>query len=315
MAGSYAAVLRRNLLRALHRGDPVAARQALERLQEEEPFARATRILELEVALAGHRDDEAEALAGQLLELFPDSPRVHYLAGRLAYRRKDYPRAAGHLAESDRLHPHGRTRHLLGKTLTQAGRLAEAEGILLDLVAERPQVRRDLAWLYERRGRFEAALEQLRRHLERFPQDDFAREHRLRLEARLADPDVVAEDVAGLEAVGEEVPAELLLVHCEELLAAGREAEVRRLIAGRESLPPRLAYRLGWSCYQAGRDQLAFELFRRELAGHLGDIKFLNAFEAAARRCGLTDEVAELYAAHAPEEPRLYGRIKRLRRG
>lgn len=316
MAGRYPAVLRRNLRQALGRGDPAAAREVLDRLQEEEPLARETRVLELEVLLAERRDAEAEALSGQLLELFPDSPRVHYLAGRLAYGRKAYGEAADHLRESDRLHPHWRTRRLLGKALTQAGELDEAEGILLGLVAEHPHVHRDLAWLYERRGRFEAALEQLDRHLEHYPRDPLARDQRLRLRARLADADAVAEDVAGLQAVGEEVPAELLLVHCEELLAEGREEEVRELVAGRKTLPPRLPHRLGWSCYQAGCYGLAFDLFMREFADHAGDFKFLNAFEAAARRTGRLDDVIELYAAHAPEEPRLYGRLRRLgRRG
>lgn len=314
MAGSYATVLRRNLRRALLRGDLTAARQLLDRLQAEEPLARETRILELEVLLAGRRDAEADALAGQLLTLFPGSPRVRYLAGRLAYRHKSYDQAVEHLRESDRLYPHWRTRRLLGKALTQAGELAEAEGILLGLVAEHPQVRGDLAWLYERRGRFEAALEQLDRHLERFPKDPLARDQRLRLQARLADPDTVAEDVASLQAVGEEVPAEILLVYCEELLAAGREEEVRRLVSGRTALAPRLPHRLGWSCYKAGCYELAYDLFLRELPDHTGDPKFLNAFEAAARRCRRLEEVIELYAAHAPEEPRLYGRLRRLER-
>ena len=71
--------------------------------------------------------EEAQRLAGQLVQAFPSSARVLLLAGRVAYRQKRYERALGLFEDSHRVHPHWRTHHWVGKALTQVGRFSEAE--------------------------------------------------------------------------------------------------------------------------------------------------------------------------------------------
>lgn len=124
MPDDLKAVLRRNCAAALRRGDAVDAEALLERLRAEDPLSVETRGLELEWLLRRGRLEEAGPLAAQLVELFPASAQVRFLAGWLAYRQRRYDRAIAEFEESDRLQPHGHTRRMRGKALTQAGRLS-----------------------------------------------------------------------------------------------------------------------------------------------------------------------------------------------
>ncbi len=310
-----AVVLRRNLWEALRKGAYPEAEEVLSRLKGEEPLSLETRGLELEYLLGTGRLDEAGTLAGQLLEQYPGSARLHWLAGQLAYRRKDYVGAESHLRESLSLHPHWRTRHLLGKALTQAGRLHEAEAVLLALLPEHRECRRDLAWLYERMGDQARALRTLEGFLEARPQDAAARGQRLRLRARLMEPQELLDEVRTLHDLGEEPPAEVLPVWFEALLRTGRGAPARDwLRAHGPALDARTAVRIGWACYKLQAWDLAFELFRAAFAENRRDGKFLSALEFAAARSANVATLLDLYRAHAPEEKRLFGRMKALQR-
>jgi tetratricopeptide (TPR) repeat protein len=307
------AVLRRNLWQALHSGAYDEAEGILARLKDEDPLSIETRGLELEYLLRRGRLEEAEALAGQLLELHPGSARLHYLAGQLAYRCKDYARAQRHFRESLHLHPHWRTRRLLAKTLTQAGGLDEAEAVLLSLLPQRPECLLDLAWLYERRGDEGRALKTLEDHLERRPQDAFARSQRLRLRARLMEPGELLDEVDTLLELGEEVPAEVLPVWLEALLRTGQGGRAREFLRQRRSaLDARAAASMGWACYRLQAYDLAFELFLASFPGNRGGAKFLCAMESAAARSGNVATLIDFYKAHAEHDKKLYGRIKTL---
>lgn len=308
-------LLRRNLSTALRANDLPQAADLLLRLQQEEPLALETRGLELEYLIRSGRLDEAGHLAAQLIELYPESGRIHYLAGWLAYRRRDYPRAVGHFRESLRIHPHRHTRHRLGKALTQAGQFDEAEALLLALMPELPACRLDLAWLYERRGEPERAIAQLEAHLAHHPGDPFAQQQLRRLQARTLAPEELQGEVELLLELGEEVPAELLPEYLESLLRTGRGRQARDFIAARAgALDHRAAASLAWVCHRLQAYDLAFELFLKALPAHLGNFKFLNALEAAAERCARLDTLIAEYEARAPEERRLYGRIKGLQK-
>jgi tetratricopeptide (TPR) repeat protein len=308
-----AAVLRRSARRAIADDRLDEADGIVRRLKELEPMAVETRALELELLVRGGRHDDAENLAAQLVERFPDSPRVLYLAGRVAYLRKEYPSAERRLLESDRLDSHPWTRRLLGKTLTQMGRLDEAEAILLELAPAEPACLKDLAWLHERRGDPARAAERLEAYLATRPDDAAARAHLRRVRAASLDPGDMLREVEGMLELGETVPENLWPAYCEAALRLARRDPVAAVV--RERLPALeigVATGIAWVCYRMQAYDLAFEAFRTQFERGARDFKLLNAFEAAARRAGRLEKIAALYAEHAPAEPRLYGRIKRL---
>lgn len=310
------AVLRRNLAKALAERRLESARDLLARLRAEDPLAVETRGLELELLILSGRLVEAEGLARQLLELFPGSARVWKLAGELSYRRKDYRAAEERLRESERIHPHWTTRRLLGQALTQAGRLDDAEAVLVALAAEHDVCRRDLAWLYERRGEEERALIATEAYLERYPRDRAALGQRLRLRARRLSPDELLDEAKALEAVGEKIPPEVAAELVGALLRTGRPREARKLVDRLlPDLDPRGASRIGWVCRALEAHDLAFDLFRLAFPRERANPKFLAAFELVARRSGRLEELVRLYRSHAPESTNLYGRMKRLLSG
>ena len=310
-----AVVLARNLRQALRKGAHAEAGEILDRLKEQDPLSLETRGLELEHLVFSGRHDQAGPLAEQLLELFPGSARLHYLAGQLAYRCRDYAKADRHFRESLHLHPHWRTRHLLARTLTQAGRLDEAESALLDLAEQREECLRDLAWLYERKGDDARALETLEAYLAKRPRDAVALGQRLRLRARLMEPRELIEEVDTLLELGEEVPAEVLPVWFDALLRVGEGRRAREFVRLRKGdLDARVATGIGWICYRLQAYDLALELFLAAFAHNRGSVKYLAALESAAARTDNVAALIEVYRAHAPQEKKLYGRLKTLQR-
>ena len=307
-------VLARNLATALRRGDFAEARDILARRKAIDPLSLETRGLELELLLEEGKLDDAEALAGQLGGLYPASPRVHFLAGRLDYKRKRYAAAAEHFEESARLHPSWRAARWRGKALTELGHLDDAEAILVPLAESQTVVLRDLAWLYDRRGDVARAGRTLDRYLERRPDDRLAKAHRLKLRAREATPQEIEEEVQGLGELGEPVAPALLEAHVDALLADGRTADARHHIDERlaGSIEPPEAASLAWVCYRRQAYDLAVALFARALPRYTGDAKLISALEAAARRAGRVDEVVVLYEKLALDDRRFYGRIRRL---
>ncbi len=290
------------------------AQGLLAQLRDEDPLSPETRGLELELLIALRRWDEAEELATQLLILFPSSARICYLAGRVQYQRKDYPRAQASFAEAHRLHPHWLTRLWLGKACSQGGDYEQAEALLVDCVAAHPRVRLDLAWLYERRGQPRRALEQVDAYLAQSPEDAFAGAQQRRLRASLLAPsELVAEQDALLE-LGEEIRPEVVPTYVQRLLETGEGAEARRFVARQETTwTPRIAAAVAWVCHGLQAYDLAVRLFLRALPEHTGSFKLLSALESAARHAGRVDDVAAAYEHLAPTHKTLYGRLRALR--
>lgn len=306
-------VLRRNIKAALRAGKAVEAESILEQLKREDPLSVETRGLELEILLETDRLDEAGALGRQLLQNFPASPRIHYLAGRVEYRRRDYAPAVSHLRESQRLHQHWKTLYWLGKALTQRGEFDEAERLLIESVGRDPFALLDLAWLYERRGEDRRALGLVEDYSRDHPGDERAQAQLRRLKARLLEPGELRAEVETLFDLGEKVSDDIFPQYLEDLLRSGEGKKAREIVnAQAAALDPHLATRLGWVSYRLQAYDLALALFLKAFSQNRADFKFLNAIELAAGRCGRTEDLIGLYRANAPDERNLYGRIKRL---
>ncbi len=123
-----------NMKRALNSGNVQAAHSVLDALKQQAMLAVETRGFELELMLLEQRYEEAEKLARQLMEQFPLSAKIHFCSARLQYTLKSYDKAASFFRESDRIHPHWQTQRWLGKTLTQQGKLLEAEAFVNGLI-------------------------------------------------------------------------------------------------------------------------------------------------------------------------------------
>lgn len=310
-----------NLSRTLHRNLAQALREArlddaaavLQRLKQEDALSVQTRGGELELLLRSGRLDDAAVLAEQLVTTFPESARVLFLAGQVAYRRRDYEQAVQLLQESCRISSHWRNRHWHGKALTQLGRHEEAEPILTAVAAEHTHAETDLAWLYERKGDITRAISAFERFLQVYPDDRWATQQLDRLRARTLDAGQLAEEMTTLLELGEEVPPALVPEFIESLLRTGQGARARQLVAELETgLDDRTATRLAWSCRQLLAYDLSFRLFLRTLPHNLGSVKFLTALERDAARSGRLPELIERYREHAADTPRLWGRIRRL---
>jgi tetratricopeptide (TPR) repeat protein len=306
-------VLRANLEQCLSRRQYGEAEALLGRLRDEDPLAVETRGLKLELLIAKQQWDEASALAEQLLASFPSSARVHYLAGRLRYRNKDYGRAIEHFAESERLHSHWVTRRWLGKAHTQKGDYDEAEALLVGLAEQHPDVALDLAWLYERREQPEQALGHLEKHLARHPNDAFASARRSSLRARMLSAAEAVAEVDSLLDLGEEIPAQVVPTYVQRLLETGQGAAARHFIAEHGSAwPARTAAAVAWVCHRLQAYDAALQLFLQGLESHTRDFKYLSAVESAAKHCARLDDVARAYRVLARRDAHLYGRLKSL---
>jgi len=247
------------------------------------------------------------------VETFPGSARVLHWAGRAAYRAKRYDIASARFAESARLSPHWHNDLWRGKALTQDGRFDEAEALLLPLIAGHPHCRKEVAWLFERRKEHARALEHAEAHLASFPNDALVQEQVKRLRARELEPGELAEEVEALAAVGEEVEEGLLPQYVEDLLAAGRTADARRVVEARApGLRPGTRLSVGWKAYFGQAYDLAFELFLESLPAQAENPKFLNSLQKAARLAGRLETLLAAYEEVAEQAPRLYGRIKKL---
>ena len=315
MAEAFIRVLQRNIRTCLRNKDLPEAIRLIGLLREEDPLSVETRGLDLEYLLGANRWEEAEPLARQLVEFFPASARILHLAGRLAYRLKKYTEAANHLRESQRIHPHWFTALFLGKTLTQQGIFDEAEAILRGLVDERPSARMDLSWLYERQGEFSRALREVDTFLAIFPDDCFAKSQQQRLRALRLQPEEIIEEMDCLRAHGEDFDPNLLPQFIDGLLRAGQAERARELILQNDrNVEQHIATKIGWNCYKLQAYDLAFHLFVITFPHQAGNVKFLSALERAGERCGKLSEVTDLYRKHAKEQPRLFGRLRRLKK-
>ena len=307
--------LRENMRRALGDGRLPEAEDILARLKQEDPLSPETRGFELEISLNSGRLAEANTLARQLSRLFPQSGRIVFLAGKVAYRLKDYREAESHFRESYGIYPHWRTRYWLGKTLTQSGRLDEAESLLLEARERMPNALLDLAWLYERRNDLDAALKAYDDFLAGHPDHAFALEQRLRIKARMLHPESLIEEVGALEELGEEVPQSLFPEYVQQLFDTGKTVAAReRVLEKAPTLNAKTGSPVAWICYRAKAYDLACTLFLAHLGANLSYFKYLNALESAAARCGRIPQVLEAYRSHEPVAKNLIGRSKALAR-
>lgn len=307
------AALRDNMRRALKEGRHEDAEQILGRLKQEDPLSPETRGFELELCLNAGRLGEADTLAKQLCRLFPDSGRISFLAGRAAYQLRDYARAEAHFRESYRIYPHWRTQYWLAKALTQLGLLDEAESLLLAAREQTPNAVLQLAWLYERRNDLDGALKHYEEFLAAHPGHSFALEQRLRVKARMLEPESLIEEAGALAELGEELPAVLFTEYVQKLFDTGQTNKARDEVIGRlESLDAKAGSQLAWICYRAKAYDLACTLFLSNLETNLSYYKYLNALESAAARCGRIPQVVEAYRSHAGKAPSLHGRARSL---
>jgi tetratricopeptide (TPR) repeat protein len=298
---------------ALSQGRLAEAADILGRLKREDPLSRETRGYELEYYLASERLGEAESLAKQLCRTFPDSARVWFLAGKLAYRQKRYSDAETCFRESQRIYPSNQTQLWLGKTLTQTGEWNEAESLLTSVRDRYDHALLDLGWLYERKGDLEAALGAYDAYLAIHPDHEFASSQRVRIKARSLEPEALIEEVDRLVGFGEQIPASLFADYVEKLLDTGQGTRARETVRSRLSgLDPRLGTSVGWVCYRKQAYDLACDLFLAFLESNLANFKYLNSLEAAATKCNRVTEVIEAYKRLAPSSPKLHGRLKTL---
>ncbi len=309
------ATLRRNLQQAILTRELDQAADLLRRLKVEDPLSVECRGLELEYLLVTHRREDARQLADQLVHFHPGSARIQYLAGRVDYQAKNYSRALAFFSESNHLHPHWRARLWCGKSLTQLGRYAEAEALLLELYASHSQTARDLAWLYERMENTERALHYLERYLQKHPDDALARAQQQRLRSRILPPEELLEEVEMLAGLGEAIPPQMQAVYLQRLLEKGEGAAARRFVdEQRVDMEPAQAASLAWICYRLHAYDLALKLFVAGLPVQFGNYKYLQALEATAARCNRLADLIASYEQYAPEQKKLYGRIRRLRK-
>ncbi len=140
-----------------------------------------------------------------------------------------------------------------------------------------------------------------------------ARAQRTRLRSLTAGPSELIEEAALLGELGEEVSEEALPATLAALVDTGRLDEARALVARRlGSLGPRTAVSAGWTLYRRQAHDLVCDLFGAAMVTQRANVKFLNAFENAARRAGRVPALLELYAAHAAHNPALHGRMREL---
>jgi tetratricopeptide (TPR) repeat protein len=302
----------REALKGNHLGD---AEDILARLKKEDPLSQATRGLELEFYLNSNRFTEAAALSAQLCRLFPESARIIFLAGKLAYRQKHYEQAEAHFRESLRLFPHWLSRHWLGKTLTQAGKFKEAESLLLSIVENNRHALLDLAWLHERRNDLDAALKAYDDFLAAYPVNRYASEQQVRIRAKMLGPEEFISEVSALTEMDEAVPAAIVPEFVQKLFDTGQSLRAREEVAERmKSLDARTGVQVAWVCYRARAYDLACTIFLKFLSLNKSNFKYLNALESAADKCNRLAELMAAYEAFLPEARHFYGRWKSLSR-
>jgi len=150
-----------------------------------------------------------------VLEQFPAPSRIQYLRGIAACRRRDYRQAA------ERLHPHWKHRRWHGKSLSQVGKLDQAEALLLPLADWHPVCPADLAWNLRRPGDTDWAVEVLKGHHGHFPDNRHTPANLRRLKALELSTGEIQEEIAASEQRGEATYSSLLPAYLKALRTAG----------------------------------------------------------------------------------------------
>jgi tetratricopeptide (TPR) repeat protein len=312
---AFLLALKRNIKLSLRKKDLSRAKEGLEELQRHDLLGVETRGLELEYLIEIGQLQDAATLAIQLANLFPASSRIQFLAGRLAYRQKDYVRALPFFEESYRLYPSWRSEWFIGKSQTQAGNFEAAEPLFLRLVGEHPTCLKDLAWLYERKNEFARAQSVVNQYLRHFPRDALARQQLQRLQAHALPMADVLDEVETLSSFDEDIPVALLCEYVETRLTRGEGDAVRKWLLPRiEEMNARDAQSVGWVCHRLNAFDLSFELLLKNFTLQSGNFKYLGALESSAEKSGQMERMIVIYEQYADEDKRFYGRMKRLTR-
>jgi tetratricopeptide (TPR) repeat protein len=315
MPKSILEALRYNMKRALAEGKLSEAEEILARLKKEDPLSLESRGFELEFYLNSNRLAEADALAHQLCRLFPESARIMFLSGKLAYRQRRYEEAENLFRESFRIYPHWSAQHWLGKTLTQAGKFQEAESLLLSVLEHNRRALLDLAWLHERRNDLPAAIQAYDSFLAEYPGHKFAAEQQVRLRARMLEPEELIAEMGALTDLDEEIPPSLFPELVQKLFDTGQSPRARdEILARLGSMEPKPAVQIAWICYRARAYDLACTLFLAHLDSNKSNYKYLAALESAADKCRRLPEVVEAYRRLLPGARQFYGRLRSLTR-
>ena len=304
--------LRENVRRSLRSRAWDEARDGLAALEAADPMSVDTRGLRLELLVRTGQNAEAGPLARQLVETFPASPGVRYWAGRHCYQLGDYAAAVAHLTEAVARHPGRWARLWLGKALTQAGQLQEAERLLLDFHATPPGCATDLAWLYERMDRTDEAIRLLEARVADAPLDGFAARQLRRLRAQTLDDGTILAEVETRLELAEPVPDDLVVPYVEALLRAGRAEDARAFVTARPHLPGKVLIGVGFACNRQQTPDLAMTVFLEGFEAGLRSDAFLPTLEKCARRCSRVQELCDVYAANAARHPKLYERRRKL---
>ncbi len=310
----YFKTLERNLICVLRRGQLEEAKSILRKMQAEAPFARETRILELELLLKEKKLSDSNRLAKDLIKLFPDSSRLFKLAGEAAYQMKEYKDALAHFEEAHRLFNHSEIQLWIGKTLTQLGLFAKAQPLLESIAEQQPRAHQALGWLFERQGNLVRAIESHNHFLNLSPRNPYSQREVERLRAALLTPEDLQQEVTNLLDMGEKIPTSILRTYLKSLLQMGRNQQLRDLLAGpAKDLSSRELIDVAWAAYQAGAHDVAFDLFASQLNQGPTDFKIWKALETSAQILDRNEELIQIYESLCSEKPQLHTRIRRIR--
>ena len=305
--------LKRNIKQWLLQSQLQHAQAALNELKQLEPLSLETRGLELEWLLKSRQYTQAGQVSTQLLNLFPQSSRIHYLSGQLAYRLKQYAGALSAFDESYRLSPYWHIERYIGKTLTQAGNFDRAEPLLLRLVNQHPICLMDLAWLYERKQQYSKARSNIQQYLKFRPQDEFAKKQLQRLQVHQLSTRQLVEEVQALDDFDENIPPELLSEYISDRLSHGEGKAIRQWINKHlQDIKSGDALQPGWACFHGKAFDLAYTLMVREFSSQYQNDKYRTALETSAERSGQLEQLIEVYQPYTEQDPRFFGRILKL---
>lgn len=305
--------MKRNLVYALKKGQLNDAEHLLTQLQQFDPISKGTRCFELELALRQRDLSRSQRLAAELVVHFPDSSRVLFLAGQARFLHKDYATALPLFRESFRLSQKPQVQWWLGRTLLRFGDLTNARPALENVKETVFGALLDIAWLEELEGNLNGAAKSYERFLKLFPENAFAKSGLARVKALGMDPTSLREEIESLEQWGETPPKHLVPVFLKRLLETGEIAKARKYISGHKTDPTQ-TNEIAWIFYKAHAFDIAFDLFRQDLASNLTRFTVLNAFETAAEKCSRIPEAIDCYERLAAHHKNLYGRIVRLKK-
>ena len=305
--------LKRNIKQWLQQSQLQRVEDGLIELKVLDPLSLETRGLDLEWLVARRDYAQAEQVSKQLLNLFPQSSRIHYLSGKLAYRQKHYTRALTAFEQSYRLHAHWSIEWFIAKTLTQSGHFERAEPLLLRLVTQHPVCLLDLAWLYERKQQYSKALSKVEQYLKFYPQNNFARKKLQGLQVHQLSTRQLVEEVQTLNEFDANIPSDLLSEYISDRLSHGDSKAIRQWLNSHlQNIKPGDALQPGWACFHGNAFDLAYTLMVREFSSQHENDKYRRALETSAERSGQLEELIDVYQQYTEHDPRFFGRIVKL---